>query len=32
LKWEFTGGKVEQGEDSIQALKGEIHEELQLEI
>ena len=32
LKWEFTGDKVEQGEDSIQALKGEIHEELQLEI
>ena len=31
-KWEFPGGKVEQGEDRIQALKREISKELHFEI
>jgi len=32
LKWEFPGGKIESGENREQALKREIHEELDVEI
>jgi len=32
LKWEFTGGKVEQGESSVDALKRELREELDIEV
>lgn len=32
LKWEFPGGKIEQGESQEDGLKREIREELELEI